>query len=133
MCVYATYCHSSEMLTRRAQTTQFELGAFSEFLKPVVEELVKLRSEADTIEIKSRICTSLNVVIERAGTQVRLLCCSLSRPDPRERPDCFTARRHHQPVTPTLYVFVPSSESRLVLNGVQGPRPGRIGCSRVSY
>ena len=78
MCVYATCCHSSEMLTRPAQTTQFELGAFSEFLKPVVEELVKLRSEADTIEIKSRICTSLNVVIERAGTQVRILCCSLS-------------------------------------------------------
>ncbi|KAF7790859.1 hypothetical protein EIP86_001817 [Pleurotus ostreatoroseus] len=57
-------------LKEAIDTLAFELDPFVPYLPIVVEELVRLRSEADTMEIKRRVCTSLNVVIERADVKI---------------------------------------------------------------
>lgn len=53
-----------------AQTTSLDVDVFAPYLPMTVTELVRLRSEADTMEIKRRVCTTLNVVIERSEGRV---------------------------------------------------------------
>lgn len=55
---------------RLAQTTSFNPDVFLPYLPTAVAELVRLRSDADTMEIKRRVCTTLNVLIERMDTRI---------------------------------------------------------------
>ena len=57
-------------LTTDYQTVEFDLNVFLPVLPAAVTELLRLISEADTVESKRRILGTLNVVIERAGQHV---------------------------------------------------------------
>ncbi|KAJ3559178.1 hypothetical protein NM688_g492 [Phlebia brevispora] len=64
-------------------TVSFDIEAFAPYLSIAVEELVRLRSEADTMEMKRRVCTSLNVVIERAELRIVPFMNILTQPLPQ--------------------------------------------------
>jgi hypothetical protein len=53
------------------QSLMFDINVFEEFLAPIVTALVSLTAEADILESKRRISTSLITVIERAERRVR--------------------------------------------------------------
>ncbi|KAI0693596.1 ARM repeat-containing protein [Cytidiella melzeri] len=66
-----------------AVTIAFEMGPFLPYLPLVVNELVRLLIEADTMESKRRILGSLNTVIERADTHIVPLIGSIAQPLPQ--------------------------------------------------
>ncbi|KAJ7929923.1 armadillo-type protein [Mycena leptocephala] len=51
-------------------TLEFDIDVFAQHLPDVVEELVKLLGEADTLEIKRRVDHTLNAVIEQSGERI---------------------------------------------------------------
>ncbi|THH33687.1 hypothetical protein EUX98_g583 [Antrodiella citrinella] len=66
-----------------AVTLDFKIDIFAPFLSPVVHELVKLVSEAETLESKRRISNALNTIIECAGVQVVPLMHAIADPIPQ--------------------------------------------------
>ncbi|KAH0839916.1 ARM repeat-containing protein [Lanmaoa asiatica] len=61
---------AANALRECVDTVSFDAAVFAPFLPATVTELMKLMSEADTIEMKQRLARSLNVVVERADQQI---------------------------------------------------------------
>ncbi|KAI0347520.1 ARM repeat-containing protein [Trametopsis cervina] len=64
-------------------TLAFEIGSFLPFLPAVVNELVVLLMEADSMESKRRILGTLNTIIERAETHIVPLISMVAQPLPQ--------------------------------------------------
>lgn len=74
VCVFSL---SSNARLTMAQTITFDINMFQQWLPMAVTELVKLMGEADTLENKRRVGSTLNTIIEYAGERVRLFMTSL--------------------------------------------------------
>ncbi|CCM04790.1 uncharacterized protein FIBRA_06983 [Fibroporia radiculosa] len=61
---------------------EFEVDTFAPFLAGIVSEMVRLIGEAETLESKRRISSSLNTIIERAGTRIVPLVGMVAEPLP---------------------------------------------------
>ena len=86
---------------------------FAPYLPIAITELVKLRSEADTIEIKSRISTTLNVTITQAGKRVRIqYAACLNATDTVE--DRSSYGYYHTSSTAIVYVSFCSKNTLLI-------------------
>ncbi|KAI0938258.1 hypothetical protein AcV5_001092 [Taiwanofungus camphoratus] len=64
-------------------TVDFDVDTFAPFLPTAVNQLVRLTAEADTLESKRRIASSLNAVIERAGPLIVPLMENVAEPIPQ--------------------------------------------------
>lgn len=64
-------------------TLEFDVEVFLPFLHTSIVELLRLLDEADSIESKRRILTTLNVVIERAGAHIVPLLPVVAQPLPQ--------------------------------------------------
>ncbi|KAI0755466.1 ARM repeat-containing protein [Irpex lacteus] len=63
-------------------TLSFQIEVFLPYLPLVVNELIRLLTEADTMESKRRVLASLNTIIERADTHIIPLIASVAQPLP---------------------------------------------------
>ncbi|KAF8917892.1 armadillo-type protein [Mucidula mucida] len=63
-------------------TIDFNIDAFQQWLSMAVTELVKLMGEADTLENKRRVDSTLNALIEQAGQRISPLVDTITQPLP---------------------------------------------------
>ena len=69
--LYKNKNSANSFILSNYQSVDFNANVFAPYLSSTVTELIKLIGEADTLESKRRIASSLVVVIERAQIRVR--------------------------------------------------------------
>ncbi|PCH41237.1 ARM repeat-containing protein [Wolfiporia cocos MD-104 SS10] len=93
---------------------QFDADVFAPYMPGVVNELVRLMAEAETLESKRRIALSLNTVIEQSGTRIVPLVQSIAEPIPQLWTAAGTDWLFKSSLLETVTVLVQSSKEHSV-------------------